>query len=116
MSSYRFTEIVLGLLGIVWGIWLIAFNSYYASPVLAALHDWYIPEWLMILWPVLAGTVLLSLPYSFRRPVHLVMCAFWAFIAFAVAQTSVVLTAIPVYAVVGILHGGSYVFGRDDWK
>jgi hypothetical protein len=113
-NSYRFTEALLGALGITWGIWLVAFHSYQLSPVLAALRDWHVPEYIMVWWPVLAGSGLLFLRPRHRRPLHLVMCAFWAFIAFAIAQTNLALTAIPVYAVVGILHGGSYVLAERN--
>jgi len=117
MSSwYRFTEGLLGALGIAWGIWLVAFHSYQLSPVLAALRDWQIPEPVMVWWPVLAGSGLLFLRPRHRRLLHLVMCAFWAFIAFAIAQTNFALTAIPVYVVVGILHGGSYVLAERNGR
>lgn len=114
MRSSRFSESLLGALGVLWGIWLVVFHSYQVSPVLAALREWNIPEWLMVVWPMLAGTSLLVLPSIWRRPIHLVMCPFWLFVTMSIAETNIALTAVPVYATVGLLHAGLYVLGRDN--
>lgn len=109
MNCNRFQEIILGCLGIIWGFWLVIFHSYQLSPVLQALRDWQVPEFAMVLWPSLAGVCFLVLPHRHCRNIHLLMCAFWAFVAVAVSQTNLALTAIPVYATVAVLHGGSYI-------
>lgn len=114
MTCARLQECILGVLGMIWGFWLVIFHSYQLSPVLQALRDWQVPEYVMVMWPALAGACLLALPPRHRRNVHLVMCAFWAFVAVAVAQTNLALTAIPVYGAVAILHGGSYVLADRD--
>lgn len=107
MQVYRFQEIVLGILGILWGVWLVVFDTYTTSPVLMSLRLWHVPEWLMIVWPSLAGAMLLVLGRDFKWHIHLVMCCFWLFITVAIAETNITLTAVPIYATVGILHAGS---------
>lgn len=114
MTCHRLQECILGSLGMIWGFWLVVFHSYQLSPVFETLRDWQIPEFLLVMCPAIAGACLLGLSHRHRRNVHLVMCAFWAFVAFAVAQTNLSLTAIPVYGAVAILHGGSYVLAYRD--
>lgn len=114
MTCNRLQECILGVLGIIWGFWLVVFNSYRLNPVLAPLRAWQIPELVIVLWPALAGVCFIVLPHHHRRNIHLLMCAFWAFVAFTVAQTNMALTAIPVYGAVAILHGGSYVLAARE--
>jgi hypothetical protein len=94
--------------------WLIVFDSYNKSPVLAILKTWGVPEWLLVVWPVLCGICIIALPARWRRPVHLTAFPFWIFVAFAIFQRDIALTAIPVYAAIGILHAGNFLLSRDE--
>lgn len=116
MTSYRLTEIVLGILGLVFGLWLVVFDSYNLSPVLAPLRLWGVPESVMICWPALAGFVLLLGKRSWRRATHLVMAPFWIFVAISIAYTNVALTAVPVYVTIGAIHAVKYALATAERK
>lgn len=114
MTSYRLTEILLGLLGVVFGCWLIVFDSYKLSPVLAPLRLWGVPEWLMVVWPFVAGLTLLFGRRAWRRTTHLAMFPFWVFVAISIAYTNVALTAVPVYTTIGLIHAVKYVLATVE--
>jgi hypothetical protein len=114
LTHYRFVEYLLAGLELTWGAWLIVFDSYNKSPVLAILKTWGVPEWLLVVWPVLCGICIIALPARWRRPVHLTAFPFWIFVAFAIFQRDIALTAIPVYAAIGILHAGNFLLSRDE--
>lgn len=116
MTSYRLTEITLGVLGLIFALWLILFDSYKVSPVLAPLRLWGVPESVMICWPALAGYILLFGGREWRRITHLAMAPFWIFVAISIAYTNVALTAVPVYATIGCIHAGKYVLAFADRK
>lgn len=107
MTRHRVHEILLGALGVLWGAWLVVFDSYYTSPVLAVLHDWLVPEILLILLPALAGIGLWVFPTTWKKHIHFFLCLFWCFITAAIAHSNIMLTAVPVYATVGLLHACS---------
>ncbi len=103
-SHYRVSEIVLACLAIAWGLWLIAFGTYYTSPVLKVFREWDVPEWMMVLYPLQAGIFMIVLPRHYRRYCHAMMASFWLFIAFSIAETDYTLTAVPTYATYCVLH------------
>lgn len=109
MMIHRIQEILLGMLAVVWGVWLLVFDSYNTSPVLAVLREWHIPEMLLIVLPPLLGLCLLFLSVAWKRHVHLFLSVFWIFIAAAVAVTNIALTAVPVYVTVAFIHAGSFL-------
>jgi hypothetical protein len=114
LTHYRFVEYLLACLELTWGAWLIVFDSYDKSPVLAILKTWGVPEWVLILWPVLCGVCIIALPADWRRPAHLTAFPFWIFVAVAIFQRDIALTAIPVYAAIGILHAGNFLLSRGE--
>lgn len=113
LTHYRFTEYLLAFLELTWGVWLIAFDSYNKSPVLAVLRMWGVPEWVLIGWPVFCGLCIIFFPGRWRRSVHLLAFPFWIFVASAIFQRDIALTAIPVYSAIGLLHAGSYVLAHE---
>ena len=107
MERPKFNDIVLAGLCWGWTIWILVFHSYEESGVLVALKNWNIPKYLIDSWLVLAGIGLLLPSHKWRKQVHLLMAAFWFFIAFAIMETNFTLTAIPVYVTIAILHAGN---------
>jgi len=100
---------MLGLLALVWALWLVYFDTYHVSPVIIVLRTW-VPQWALVTWAATGGVGLLFVtPPGYRRPIHLLMCSFWIFIACSIAATDIAMTGIPVYSAVGILHSLKYI-------
>jgi hypothetical protein len=70
---------------------------------------WAIPEWVMTIYPLILGLALILAPYFLKRHLHLLMCLFWTFVTFGIAENNITLTAVPVYATVAFLHAGNYL-------
>lgn len=106
MKNIHFQEILLGLLCIGWAVWLLVFDSYHVSNVLSALRGWNVPEVLILTWLFSCGGGLIFLSPFWRKNIHFLMFAFWMFITFAIAETNITLTAIPIYITIALIHAG----------
>lgn len=112
MKNFSFQEVALIVLVWIWAVWLLVFHSYEEAVSLEILRDWNIPKYLIIGWLFVMGVCLLLPNTAWRRQFHLLMSAFWFFIAFIIAQVDINAPSIPVYITIAVIHAG-FGFSRN---
>lgn len=107
LSSY--IERMLGLLGVSWGIWVMAFQSMEKVPAYVGLVE-YFPSWIIAAYFLISGACVLLVPWhAVRRWVHVALFLGWLTISLAFFFHDLPNTGTIVYLALAWIHAAFYL-------